>query len=103
MYVAARKQGVPARLVVYEDEHHNVGDPDRAIHRLEEVLAWYERHDPAVDALDATDPHDRASDDDNGGDDNGGDNSDNGDDDNGSDDNSDDDNGDDSPAKTVSE
>ncbi|MFB6244347.1 MAG: prolyl oligopeptidase family serine peptidase, partial [Halobaculum sp.] len=71
LYVAARKQGVPARLVVYEDEHHNVGDPDRAIHRLEEVLAWYERHDPAVDALDATDPHDRASDDDNGSDDNG--------------------------------
>jgi dipeptidyl aminopeptidase/acylaminoacyl peptidase len=60
LYVAARKQGVDARLVVYEDEHHNIGDPDRAIHRLEEVTAWYERHDPAVDADGADDPHDRA-------------------------------------------
>jgi len=58
LYVAARKQGVPARLVVYEDEHHNIGEPERAIHRMEEVLAWYERFDPAVDA-DADDPHDR--------------------------------------------
>ncbi|ERH13477.1 MAG: prolyl oligopeptidase family [halophilic archaeon J07HB67] len=58
LYVAARKQGVPARLVVYEDEHHNIGEPERAIHRTEEVLAWYERFDPAVDT-DADDPHDR--------------------------------------------
>jgi dipeptidyl aminopeptidase/acylaminoacyl peptidase len=59
LYVAARKQDVPARLVVYEDEHHNIGDPDRAIHRLEELTAWYERHDPAVESDGADDPHDR--------------------------------------------
>jgi len=48
LYVSARKQGVDAKLVVYPDEHHDVGDPDRAIHRFEEIVAWYERHDPAV-------------------------------------------------------
>jgi len=47
LYVSARKQGVPAKFVVYPDEHHDVGDPDRAIHRLRELTAWYERHDPA--------------------------------------------------------
>ncbi|TKX86883.1 S9 family peptidase [Halorubrum sp. SS5] len=50
LYVAARKQGVDAELVVYPDEHHNIGDPDRAIHRLEKILDWYEAHDPAVEA-----------------------------------------------------
>jgi dipeptidyl aminopeptidase/acylaminoacyl peptidase len=49
LYTAARKQGVDAKLIVYPDEHHNVGDPDRAIHRLEQVLAWYETHDPGVE------------------------------------------------------
>ena len=63
LYVAARKQDVPARLVLYEDEHHNIGDPDRAIHRLEEITAWYDRHDPAADAPEATDPHGRRADD----------------------------------------
>ncbi|MGM0447608.1 MAG: S9 family peptidase [Methanobacteriota archaeon] len=50
LYVAARKQGIDAELVVYPDEHHNIGDPDRAIHRLEKILDWYETHDPAVAA-----------------------------------------------------
>ena len=50
LYVAARKQGIDAELVVYPDEHHNIGDPDRAIHRLETILDWYETHDPAVEA-----------------------------------------------------
>jgi len=59
LYVAARKQGVEARLVLYENEHHNIGTPDRAIHRLEELTAWYARHDPAVDDPDAADPHGR--------------------------------------------
>ena len=49
LYVAARKQGIDAELVVYPDEHHNIGDPDRAIHRLEKILDWYETHDPAVE------------------------------------------------------
>ncbi|WP_313693951.1 S9 family peptidase [Halorarum halobium] len=60
LYVAAKAQGVDARLILYEDEHHDIGTPDRAIHRLEELTAWYERHDPAVDSADATDPHGRA-------------------------------------------
>ncbi|WP_137286286.1 prolyl oligopeptidase family serine peptidase [Halorussus salinisoli] len=46
LYVSVKKQGVPARLVVYPDEHHDIGDPDRAIHRLEELTDWFERHDP---------------------------------------------------------
>jgi dipeptidyl aminopeptidase/acylaminoacyl peptidase len=50
LYVAARKQGVDAKLVVYPDEHHNVADPDRAIHRLEEITNWYETYDPAVES-----------------------------------------------------
>ncbi|WP_254863376.1 alpha/beta hydrolase family protein [Halovivax gelatinilyticus] len=49
LYVAAKKQGVDAKLIVYPDEHHNIGDPDRAIHRLREILAWYEAYDPAVE------------------------------------------------------
>jgi len=49
LYLAAQKAGVDAKLVVYPDEHHNIGDPDRAIHRLEELTDWYEKHDPAVE------------------------------------------------------
>ena len=45
-YVSLRKQDVPAKLVVYRDEHHNVGDPDRAIHRLETLEGWFREHDP---------------------------------------------------------
>ncbi|WP_144799038.1 S9 family peptidase [Halorubrum depositum] len=52
LYVAARKQGIDAELVVYPDEHHNIGDPDRAIHRLEKILDWYETHDPAIEGGD---------------------------------------------------
>ncbi|MEF8774656.1 MAG: prolyl oligopeptidase family serine peptidase, partial [Halobacteriales archaeon] len=46
LYVAVRKQGVDAKLVVYQGEHHNVGDPDRAIHRLEELRDWFGKYDP---------------------------------------------------------
>jgi len=49
LYNAAKKQDVEAKLVVYPEEHHNVGAPDRAVHRLEELEAWYETHDPAVE------------------------------------------------------
>jgi len=52
-YVSIRKQGVPAKLVVYQNEHHNVGDPERAIHRLEALLDWFERHDPTTESDDA--------------------------------------------------
>ncbi len=63
LYVAAQQAGAECRLVVYEDEHHNIGDPDRAIHRLEEITSWYRRHDPEVSDPDAEDPHDRKSED----------------------------------------
>ncbi|WP_101296447.1 S9 family peptidase [Halegenticoccus soli] len=53
LYVSARKQGVDAKLVVYPDEHHDIGTPERAIHRLEQITAWYERHDPASEDDDA--------------------------------------------------
>jgi dipeptidyl aminopeptidase/acylaminoacyl peptidase len=46
LYVSVKKQGVPARLVMYDD-HHNVSAPDRAVHRLDQLVEWYERHDPA--------------------------------------------------------
>lgn len=49
LYVSIRKQGVPAKLVLYPDENHNVGKPARAKHRLEEIAAWFDRHDPASD------------------------------------------------------
>jgi len=48
LYVSVKKQGVPARLVVYPDEHHAIGDPDRAVHRLYELTDWFERHDPGT-------------------------------------------------------
>ncbi|MCU4742094.1 S9 family peptidase [Natronoglomus mannanivorans] len=46
LYLSVKKQGVPARLVLYPEERHNVGDPDRAVHRLEELTGWFERFDP---------------------------------------------------------
>ncbi|ERG88094.1 MAG: prolyl oligopeptidase family [halophilic archaeon J07HX5] len=49
LYVSVRKQGIDAKLVLYQNEHHNVGDPDRAIHRVETLEAWFERHDPITD------------------------------------------------------
>ncbi|WP_158059077.1 S9 family peptidase [Halorussus halophilus] len=44
LYVGAKKQDVPARLVVYPAEHHNIGDPDRAVHRLEQIAEWFETY-----------------------------------------------------------
>lgn len=49
LYVSVKKRGIPAKLVVYPDEHHAIGDPDRAIHRLEQLEDWFERHDPRTD------------------------------------------------------
>ncbi|UPV73824.1 S9 family peptidase [Halorussus limi] len=47
LYVRLKKRDVPSKLVVYPGEHHNIGDPDRAIHRLRTLTEWFERHDPA--------------------------------------------------------
>ena len=46
LYVRVKKQGVPAKLVVYPDEGHAVSDPDRAVHRFEELSGWFRRFDP---------------------------------------------------------
>jgi len=46
LYRSLRKRGVESKLVVYPGEHHNVGDPDRAIHRLETLDEWVARFDP---------------------------------------------------------
>jgi len=48
LYVSLKKRGVPAKLVVYPDEHHAIGDPDRATHRLEAITDWFDRHDPGA-------------------------------------------------------
>lgn len=50
LYVSLKKRDVPAKLIVYEDEHHAVTDPDRMIHRLENIDAWFERFDPTVES-----------------------------------------------------
>jgi dipeptidyl aminopeptidase/acylaminoacyl peptidase len=46
LYVSVRKRGVPAKLVMYDD-HHDVSAPDRAVHRFDQLVDWYARHDPA--------------------------------------------------------
>jgi dipeptidyl aminopeptidase/acylaminoacyl peptidase len=45
-YVSIRKQGVDAKLVVYQDENHAVSTPERAVHRLEELDDWFATYDP---------------------------------------------------------
>ena len=52
LYVSVRKQGVPAKLVVYQGEGHEPGDPDNAVHRLETIVEWFERFDPACGSPD---------------------------------------------------
>jgi len=52
LYVSVRKEGVPAKLVVYQNEHHNVSRPERQIHRLESITEWFREHDPEYEAED---------------------------------------------------
>jgi dipeptidyl aminopeptidase/acylaminoacyl peptidase len=54
LYVSVKKRGIPSRLVMYDD-HHNVQDPERAVHRLDQLVDWYERHDPVREADDGHD------------------------------------------------
>ncbi|MFB6187134.1 MAG: alpha/beta hydrolase family protein, partial [Halobacteriaceae archaeon] len=44
LYVSVKKQGVDSKLIMYQNEHHNIGDPDRAIHRLRNITNWFEEH-----------------------------------------------------------
>lgn len=48
LYVSAKRAGVDAKLVIYQDEHHNLSRPDRAIHRIETLTAWFDDHDPGA-------------------------------------------------------
>jgi dipeptidyl aminopeptidase/acylaminoacyl peptidase len=50
LYVSVKKRGVPAKLVIYQNEHHNIGEPERAIHRLRTIEQWFEKHDPTVES-----------------------------------------------------
>ncbi|MEF8800099.1 MAG: S9 family peptidase [Halolamina sp.] len=49
LYVSVSKQGIDSRLVVYPDENHNIGEPDRAVHRLSELTEWFEKYDPGTE------------------------------------------------------
>nr|WP_227778808.1 S9 family peptidase [Haladaptatus pallidirubidus] len=54
LYISAKRAGVEAKLIVYQDEHHNISRPGRAIHRLESLTEWFESHDPGVETSDRT-------------------------------------------------
>ncbi|MDI3298411.1 MAG: S9 family peptidase [Bacillota bacterium] len=43
MYVALRKRGLPAELVIWPGEHHAVSRPRRAVDRLRRAALWLER------------------------------------------------------------
>lgn len=49
-YVSLKKRGVETKLVIYQDEHHAITDPDRAIHRLELLTDWFDEHDPVTES-----------------------------------------------------
>lgn len=49
LYLAAKRAGVEAKLVVYPDESHDVSRPRRAVHRLDALTSWFENHDPGRD------------------------------------------------------
>ncbi|HET7324389.1 MAG TPA: prolyl oligopeptidase family serine peptidase, partial [Halococcus sp.] len=46
LYVSVKRRGIPSKLVMYPDEHHDIGRPKRATHRLETLTDWFEEHDP---------------------------------------------------------
>jgi dipeptidyl aminopeptidase/acylaminoacyl peptidase len=45
LYVSVKKRGVPAKLVVYRDEHHSGRDPTRLVHEIQTLTSWFRRHD----------------------------------------------------------
>ena len=47
MFTALRYHGVEARLVMFRDENHELsrsGKPKHRVRRLEEIVAWFDRH-----------------------------------------------------------
>ncbi|MFB6186411.1 MAG: alpha/beta hydrolase family protein, partial [Halobacteriaceae archaeon] len=49
LYVSVKKQGIDSKLIIYQNEHHNIGTPDRAIHRLKNLQQWFENYDPGLE------------------------------------------------------
>ncbi|MGE0441973.1 MAG: prolyl oligopeptidase family serine peptidase [Gemmatimonadales bacterium] len=43
MYVALKKNGVPARMVVYPDQYHGIRGPWNVVHRMLVERAWWDR------------------------------------------------------------
>jgi dipeptidyl aminopeptidase/acylaminoacyl peptidase len=43
-YVTLRKIGVPAELVIYQNEHHAITRPKRGIDRLARICRWFAQH-----------------------------------------------------------
>lgn len=44
MYQALRSLGVPTRLIVYPDEHHDLSVPSYIAHRLQAYTQWFDRY-----------------------------------------------------------
>jgi dipeptidyl aminopeptidase/acylaminoacyl peptidase len=44
MYQALRSLGVPTRLIVYPDEHHDITVPSYYAHRLQAYTEWFDRY-----------------------------------------------------------
>jgi len=44
MYQALRSLGVPTRLIVYPDEHHDIEVPSHVGHRLQAYTEWFDRY-----------------------------------------------------------
>ena len=56
LYVSVKKRGIPAKLVIYQNEHHNINKPERAIHRLRTIEEWFEEHDPTIESESENEP-----------------------------------------------
>lgn len=41
LYMTLKKRGVPTALIVYQDEHHSISKPKRAIDRVLRILRWF--------------------------------------------------------------
>lgn len=53
MYVALRGRGVPAKLIVYPDQHHNISTPSYKKDRLDRYIAWYDKYVKSASSVSA--------------------------------------------------
>ena len=47
MFSALKRNGTPARLVLFHGENHELsrsGRPQNRVRRMEEILAWFDRY-----------------------------------------------------------